>query len=92
MALTIVAGCVSCHACLSLCPQQAIVAARPHFLILREKCDECAGDYPAAQCASICPVEGAILDALGQVVNPPGSLTGFAPECWSAVRAEIAAR
>ena len=36
------------------------------------------------QCASICPVEGAILDAAGEAINPPGSLTGIPPQVWTA--------
>jgi ferredoxin len=51
----------------------------PHFLIDPEKCTECIGDYMDAQCSSICPIEGAILDELGRELNPPGSLTGISP-------------
>jgi hypothetical protein len=44
------------------------------------KCNECDGDYADAQCASICPVEGAILNSVGEAINPSGSLTGISPE------------
>jgi hypothetical protein len=37
------------------------------------------GDFADPQCASICPVEGAILDCDGIPLNPLGSLTGIAP-------------
>jgi ferredoxin len=46
-------------------------------MIDASKCTECAGDYADPQCASICPVEGAILNWQGNPVNPPGSLTGI---------------
>lgn len=92
MALKIVESCVNCWACAPLCPSQAIVEARPHFLIEAGKCTECAGDYASPQCASICPIEGAILNAAGLPMNPPGSLTGIPPERLAAARAEIQAR
>ena len=77
MAFKIIAGCTNCWACQPLCPADAIMAAKPHFLIDPALCTECAGHYADPQCASICPVEGAIVDALGQALNPPGSLTGI---------------
>lgn len=80
MAFEIVETCVNCYACEPLCPNQAIYAASPHFLIAAEKCTECIGDYMDAQCASICPIEGAIVDELGVALNVPGSLTGIPPE------------
>ncbi|MEE4378987.1 MAG: ferredoxin [Candidatus Competibacteraceae bacterium] len=78
MAFTIVAECINCWACQPLCPTQAIFLAQPHFLIDAKKCTECVGDYADPQCASICPVEGAILDSQGYPLNPPGSLSGLA--------------
>lgn len=92
MALRIVDACVNCWACESLCPQGAIQAAKPHFRIDAVKCGECLGDFDAPQCASVCPVEGAIVDAAGRALNPPGSLTGIPPERWAEARAEIAGR
>jgi ferredoxin len=96
MALEIIESCVNCWACLPLCPNDAILAAsppdHPHFRIDADKCTECLGDFADAQCASICPIEGAILDELGEALNPPGSLTGIPPERWAAAQAEIAAR
>ena len=80
MAFRIVAGCTHCWACLPLCPQEAIRAAAPHFQIDAARCTECVGDFADPQCASICPVEGAIVDATGRPLNPPGSLTGLLPE------------
>jgi ferredoxin len=79
MAFKIVAACTNCWACQSVCPSDAINEAKPHFLVDAKKCNECEGDYAEPQCASICPVEGAILDSQGEPVNPPGSLTGIPP-------------
>jgi ferredoxin len=92
MAYLIIESCVNCWACEPLCPSQAIREARPHFLIDAKRCNECEGHHAAAQCASICPIEGAILDAFGAPANPPGSLTGIPPERMQAVMAEIQAR
>lgn len=92
MAYRIVDGCVGCWACEPLCPSAAITAASPHFIIDAQRCSECAGDFADPQCASICPVEGAIVDALGVPLNPPGSLTGIPPERLETARAAIRAR
>jgi ferredoxin len=92
MALEIIETCVNCWACEPLCPSNAIYEASPHFLIDDSKCTECAGDYADPQCASICPIEGAILDSLGDALNPAGSLTGIPPERMAAAMAEIQAR
>lgn len=96
MAYRIIDSCVNCWACEPLCPSDAIRPADPpqvtHFSIDARACTECEGDHAAAQCASICPVEGAILDAAGEAVNPPGSLTGIPPERLAQAMAEIRAR
>jgi ferredoxin len=77
MALQIVHTCVNCWACVDVCPNEAIYRATPHFLIDAMKCAECLGDHTDPQCAAICPVECAIVDELGEALNPPGSLTGI---------------
>jgi len=92
VAFQIIDGCVSCWACEPLCPSQAIYEASPYFLIDGKKCTECECDYVDPQCASICPIEGVILDGAGAAVNPPGSLTGIPPERLTATKAEIQAR
>jgi Fe-S-cluster-containing hydrogenase component 2 len=92
MAFKIVESCVNCWACEPLCPSDAIVAATPHFVIEAKKCTECDGDYAEPQCASICPIEGAILNSQGEEINPPGSLTGIPTMRLEAAMAEIQAR
>ncbi len=77
MALSINELCVNCFACEPLCPNKAIRQAKPHFIIDPKLCTECVGDHDAPQCAEICPIEGAIVDAFGEPLNPPGSLTGI---------------
>lgn len=92
MAYEIIESCVNCWACAPLCPSNAIYEAKPHFRIDARKCTECDGDYADPQCASICPIEGAILDGLGIMANPPGSLTGIPPELMTKAMTEIQSR
>jgi len=92
MAYEIIETCVNCWACEPLCPSQAIFVARPHFRIDAKKCTECEGDYADPQCASICPIEGAILNPFGEAANPPGSLTGIRSERMAEMMVEIQAR
>ncbi len=92
MSLSIIESCVNCWACEAVCPSNAIREASPHFIIEAAKCTECEGDYAVPQCASICPIEGAILDGFGVSINPPGSLTGIPPERMQEAMAEIQAR
>lgn len=79
MALTINHLCTACDACLHVCPNVAIRAEQPYYTIEADLCTECIGDHAEAQCAAICPIEGAIVDELGVALNPPGSLTGIPP-------------
>jgi ferredoxin len=92
MAYSIVESCVSCHACSMVCPSNAIYQAEAHFMVDAKKCTECEGDYADSQCASICPIEGAILNGFAEIANPAGSLTGIPPERLEAALAEIQAR
>jgi ferredoxin len=85
MALIINELCTCCDACLHVCPNDAIRANgangidSAYYLIEADLCTECVGEYADAQCAAICPIEGAIVDELGVALNPPGSLTGIPP-------------
>ncbi|HEY8329946.1 MAG TPA: 4Fe-4S binding protein [Pseudomonas sp.] len=92
MALKIVESCVNCWACVDVCPSEAISQGSTHFKISAHKCTECDGDFTEQQCASICPIEGAILLADGSPANPPGSLTGIPPERLAEAMREIQAR
>lgn len=77
MSLQITDACVNCWACVDVCPNDAIYEEKPHFLVDEGKCTECLGDHAEAQCAAICPIECAIVNELGEALNPPGSLTGI---------------
>lgn len=77
MSLQITDACVNCWACVDVCPNDAIYEEKPHFLVDEGKCTECLGDDAEAQCAAICPIECAIVNELGEALNPPGSLTGI---------------
>lgn len=92
MSLSIIESCVNCWACYDVCPSNAIYSSTPHFKINPKKCTECEDDYKHPQCASICPIEGAILDASGDAMNPAGSLTGIPPELLEEAMREIQAR
>ncbi len=92
MAYEIMDKCVNCWACEKLCPSQAIYWSQPHFKIDANLCSECDGYFADAQCSSICPIEEAILNPMGEWANPPGSLTGISPEKWARTMAEIQAR
>lgn len=83
---------MNCWACQPLCPSDAIHEATPQFAIDAGACTECDGDHAQPQCASICPVEGVIIDGFGVPLNPPGSLTGIPPERMAEAMAEIQAR
>lgn len=86
MSLIINHLCTCCDACLHVCPNDAIRAEQPYYLIDNNLCTECLGDHAEAQCAAICPIEGAILDELGVALNPPGSLTGIPPHKLAPLR------
>ena len=83
MALKINDLCVNCWACVDVCPTESIFAgkakAHRHFIIDPRTCTECVGFYEDPQCASICPIEGAIVRR-GVALNPPGSLCGIDPK------------
>ncbi|HEX4974262.1 MAG TPA: 4Fe-4S binding protein [Pseudomonadales bacterium] len=92
MTLKIVDSCVNCWACLDVCPSNSIYPSATHFKINAKTCTECKEDYEHPQCASICPIEEAILDAQGLPLNPLGSLTGIPPERLEDAKREIQAR
>lgn len=84
MALVITDECISCQACESECPNNAIYPAgedwlmgensypaisSEHTYIAPEKCTECVGFYDEPQCVSVCPT-GAIVKDENHVETP----------------------
>jgi len=57
MALMINADCVNCAACEPECPNGAISAGDPVYVIDPDKCTECVGYFAESQCIDACPVE-----------------------------------
>ena len=91
MALMITDECINCDVCEPECPNNAISQGDEIYIIDPDKCTECIGDFEDAQCASICPIEGAILDELGAPLNPVGSLTGIPAELIAQYQAAVEA-
>ncbi len=56
MALKITEECIACGACEPECPNEAIAAGDPIYLIDPDKCTECLGYYDDQQCQAVCPV------------------------------------
>lgn len=57
MALIILDDCTSCDACVSVCPNQAITAGDPIYLIDAQRCSECVGAEDQPQCQLVCPAD-----------------------------------
>jgi ferredoxin len=57
MALLINETCIACDACESVCPNQAITAGTPIYVINPDKCSECVGAEDEPQCRLVCPAE-----------------------------------
>ncbi|MCM2680459.1 4Fe-4S dicluster domain-containing protein [Echinimonas agarilytica] len=74
MAVEITQACIHCQACKQVCPQHAIKSNGKTTAVIVHRCDECQSSWSAPQCASICPIEEAIVSADGQPLNPKGSL------------------
>lgn len=54
MAYIITDDCILCDACLPECPEDAITAGDPLYIINQAKCTDC-GD-----CAEVCPTEACL--------------------------------
>jgi ferredoxin len=50
-------NCISCGACESECPNNAISEGPDTFVIDPAKCTECVGAYESSRCARICPLK-----------------------------------
>ena len=57
MALKIFDDCTACDACLPVCPNDAIRAADPIYVIDPLRCTECVGAEDEPQCQLECPVD-----------------------------------
>lgn len=53
----IAAECVSCDACVAVCPNGAIGVKRGTYVIDPAKCTECCKRTDGPQCASVCPTD-----------------------------------
>jgi ferredoxin len=57
MAYKITDECISCGACESECPVNAISEGETAYVIDPKKCVECVGHFDSPKCAEICPVD-----------------------------------
>ncbi len=62
MAFKITEECISCAACETECPNEAITEGDEYFVIDPDKCTECVGFYDTQQCAAVCPVDCCVPD------------------------------
>ena len=62
MALLINDTCTACDACKPVCPNEAIAAGNPIYVIDPFKCTECVGAEDEPQCRLVCPVTDCIVD------------------------------
>lgn len=60
MALMIDDECIACDACREECPNDAIDAGDPIYIIDPDRCTECYGDEP--NCIAVCPKDAIIPD------------------------------
>jgi len=61
MALMINETCTACDACVLECPNDAITAGNPIYVIDALKCTECVGAKDEPQCRLVCPVSECIV-------------------------------
>lgn len=62
MALMIQQNCTACDACEPVCPNEAIRAGDPIYVIDPMKCTECVGAEDEPQCQLVCPEEACIVN------------------------------
>jgi ferredoxin len=57
MAMKITDECISCGACVPVCPTESITEGDPVYIIDAGSCIECSGHSEKPQCIEVCPVE-----------------------------------
>ena len=57
MALIITDECTACDACEPVCPNDAIKAGEPIYIIDPLRCTECVGAEDEPQCKLVCPAD-----------------------------------
>jgi ferredoxin len=57
MATYITEECINCGACEPECPNEAISASDPIYVINAERCTECVGFHATEACQEVCPVD-----------------------------------
>ena len=62
MAYKITDDCISCGACESECPNEAISEGDTLYTIDPDKCSECVGSYESSRCVEVCPVDCCVFD------------------------------
>jgi len=62
MAISITDDCISCGACISECPNDAISEGDNIYVIDPERCTECVGFADVEACQSVCPEECCLPD------------------------------
>jgi len=62
MAMLINEECISCGACISECPNDAISEGDEIYVINPDLCTECVGFYDEPQCVEVCPVDCIVKD------------------------------
>ena len=63
MALLINDDCTACDACEAVCPNEAIAAGEPVYIIDALKCTECVGAEDEPQCRLVCPADCIVQNA-----------------------------
>lgn len=62
MPMKVLEECINCGACEPVCPNSAVAAGEPIYVVDPERCTECVGFFDSAQCVKVCPVDCIIVD------------------------------
>lgn len=65
MSFMITDDCISCDACVRVCPNGGISndKKRATYVIASDSCTECVGFFSKPQCAAVCPMDCCVPDA-----------------------------